>query len=83
MSLKVAVGIGGAASGAGRDWPEVARFAVESERLGVDFCWSAEAGPGAELARRSGQIRLQLGGALHPGQLGAAAGRGVLRHSGS
>jgi len=38
MSLKVAVGIGGAASGAGCDWPEVARFAVESERLGVDFC---------------------------------------------
>jgi len=35
--LKVAVSIGGPASGSQRDWPEVVRFAVESERLGADF----------------------------------------------
>ena len=66
-SLKVAVGIGGAASGGHRDWPEVVRFAVESERLGADFCWSAEAwgqdcvAPLAYLAARTERIRLGTG----------------------
>jgi F420-dependent oxidoreductase-like protein len=66
-SLKVAVGIGGPASGAERDWPEVVRFAVECERMGVDFCWSAEAwgqdcvAPLAYLAARTERIRLGTG----------------------
>jgi len=66
-SLKVAVGIGGPASGAERDWPEVVRFAVECDRLGVDFCWSAEAwgqdcvAPLAYLAARTERIRLGTG----------------------
>ena len=66
-SLRVAVGIGGAASGAERDWPEVVRFAVESERLGADFCWSAEAwgqdcvAPLAYLAARTERMRLGTG----------------------
>ena len=66
-SLKVAVGIGGAASGAERDWPEVVRFAVQSERLGADFCWSAEAwgqdcvAPLAYLAARTERMRLGTG----------------------
>ena len=37
------IAIGGHASGTRRDWPEVLRYAVEAERLGADFCWSAEA----------------------------------------
>ena len=41
--MKVAIDIGGAASGNRRDWPERVRFALEAERLGADFCWSAEA----------------------------------------
>ncbi len=66
-SLKVAVGIGGPASGGRRDWPEVVRFAVESERLGADFCWSAEAwgqdcvAPLAYLAARTQRMRLGTG----------------------
>ena len=66
-ALKVAVGIGGWASGAERDWPEVVRFAVEAERLGVDFCWSAEAwgqdciAPLAYLAARTERMRLGTG----------------------
>ena len=65
--LKIAVGIGAAASGAERDWSEVVRFAVESERLGVDFCWSAEAwgqdavAPLAYLAARTERMRLGTG----------------------
>lgn len=66
-SLKIAVGIGGPASGTARDWPEMVRFAVESERLGADFCWSAEAwgqdsiAPLAFLAARTERIRLGTG----------------------
>lgn len=65
--LKIAVGIGAAASGAERDWSEVVRYAVESERLGVDFCWSAEAwgqdavAPLAYLAARTERMRLGTG----------------------
>jgi F420-dependent oxidoreductase-like protein len=65
--MKVAIDIGGAASGRGRDWPDVVRFAVESERLGADFCWSAEAWgqdavvPLAHLAALTSTIRLGTG----------------------
>lgn len=66
-ALRIAIGIGGPASGADRDWPQLERFAVESERLGVDFCWSAEAWgqdavvPLAYLAARTRRIRLGTG----------------------
>ena len=66
-ALKVAVGIGGWDSGSERDWPEVVRFAVEAERLGVDFCWSAEAwgqdsvAPLAYVAARTDRMRLGTG----------------------
>src|ERR1700677_2529864 len=65
--MKIAIDIGGAASGSQRDWPEHVRFAVESERLGVDFCWSAEAwgqdsvAPLAYLAALTTRIRLGTG----------------------
>jgi len=65
--LRIAVGIGGPGAGALRDWPEVLRFAVESERLGVDFCWSAESwgqdsiSPLAFLAARTERLRLGTG----------------------
>lgn len=66
-AMKVAVGIGGWASGSERDWPEMVRFAVQAERLGVDFCWSAEAwgqdsiAPLAYLAARTERMRLGTG----------------------
>jgi F420-dependent oxidoreductase-like protein len=65
--MKIAIGIGGAASGSRRDWPEVLRYAMEAERLGVDFCWSAEAwgqdsvAPLAYLAARTERMRLGTG----------------------
>jgi alkanesulfonate monooxygenase SsuD/methylene tetrahydromethanopterin reductase-like flavin-dependent oxidoreductase (luciferase family) len=65
--MKVAVNIGSWASGAERDWPEVVRLAVQCERLGVDFCWSAEAwgqdciAPLAYLAARTERMRLGTG----------------------
>lgn len=40
--MKIAITIGGPASGRG-DWPELVEYAVEAERLGVDSVWSAEA----------------------------------------
>ena len=40
--MRTAIGIGGAASGK-EDWQEQVDFTREAERLGVDFCWSAEA----------------------------------------
>lgn len=40
--MKTAVGVGGAASGK-EDWQEQVDFVREAERLGVDYCWSAEA----------------------------------------
>lgn len=63
-AMRVAVGIGGWASGADRNWPQVVRFAVESERIGADTCWSAEAwgqdaiAPLAYLAARTERITL-------------------------
>ena len=65
--MRVAVGIGGWASGADRDWAQVVRFAVASERLGADSCWSAEAwgqdaiAPLAYLAARTERIQLGTG----------------------
>jgi F420-dependent oxidoreductase-like protein len=65
--MKIAIDIGGAASGKRRDWPELVRYALESDRLGVDFCWSAEAwgqdsiAPLAYLAALTSQIRLGTG----------------------
>jgi len=65
--MRIAVGIGGPASGARRDWPETVRFAVESVRLGIDFCWSAETwgqecvAPLAYLAARTDRMRLGTG----------------------
>lgn len=40
--MRTAIGVGGAATGK-EDWQEQVDFAREAERLGVDFCWSAEA----------------------------------------
>jgi F420-dependent oxidoreductase-like protein len=63
--VKVAIGIGGAASGSGFDG--VVEFAVEAERLGVDSAWSAEAWgrdavvPLAFLAARTTRLRLGTG----------------------
>jgi F420-dependent oxidoreductase-like protein len=65
--MKVAIDVGGAASGSTRDWPERVQFALEGEGLGVDFCWSAEAwgedciAPLAYLAARTSKIRLGTG----------------------
>jgi F420-dependent oxidoreductase-like protein len=41
--MKTAIGIGGAASGKGREFERVVAFALEAEKLGVDQAWSAEA----------------------------------------
>lgn len=40
--MRTAVGVGGAASGK-EDWQQQVDFIKEAERLGVDYCWSAEA----------------------------------------
>jgi F420-dependent oxidoreductase-like protein len=66
-SLKVAIGIGGAASGRKRDWQDNVEFVTEAEKLGVDVCWSAEAwgqdavSPLAFLAARTHRIMLGTG----------------------
>ena len=65
--MKVSIGIGGAASGARRDFDEQVAFVVEAEKLGVDTVWSAEAWgqdavtPLAYLAARTERIRLGTG----------------------
>lgn len=65
--MKIAIDVGGAASGSSRDWAEHVRFALASERLGVEFCWSAEAwgqdsiAPLAYLAALTSKIRLGTG----------------------
>jgi F420-dependent oxidoreductase-like protein len=65
--MKVAVGIGGAASGRRRDFDRVVEFAVEAEKLGVDSVWSAEAwgqdaiSPLAFLAAKTSTLRLGTG----------------------
>jgi F420-dependent oxidoreductase-like protein len=65
--VKVAIGVGGAASGRDRDFERVVAFAVEAERLGVDSAWTAEAwgmdavAPLAFLAARTKSLRLGTG----------------------
>lgn len=65
--MKIAIGIGGAASGKKRDWDEIVDFAVAAERLGVDYAWSAEAwgmdavSPLAFLAARTTRMKLGTG----------------------
>jgi F420-dependent oxidoreductase-like protein len=65
--VKVAIAVGGAASGRDRDFERVVRFAVEAERLGVDSAWTAEAwgmdavSPLAFLAARTQRLRLGTG----------------------
>lgn len=65
--MRVAIGVGSAASGRDRDFERVARFAVEAERLGVDSAWTAEAwgmdavAPLAFLAARTNTLRLGTG----------------------
>ena len=43
VPMKVAIGVGGAASGRKRDWDDHVTFVSEADRLGVDVVWSAEA----------------------------------------
>jgi F420-dependent oxidoreductase-like protein len=65
--MEIAIGVGGAASGTRRDWDKVVEFAVEAERLGVAFAWSAEAwgmdavSPLAFLAARTSRLKLGTG----------------------
>ncbi len=67
LGVKLAIGVGGAASGRDRDFERVVAFAVEAERLGVDQAWTAEAwgmdavGPLAFLAARTKKLRLGTG----------------------
>lgn len=64
--LKTAIGVGGAASGR-EDWQAQVDLVREADRLGVDFCWSAEAWgqdcltPLAYLAAVTDRIRLGTG----------------------
>lgn len=41
--MKTAIGVGGPASGKRNEWASTIDFVVEAEKLGVDYCWSAEA----------------------------------------
>jgi F420-dependent oxidoreductase-like protein len=65
--MKVAISIGGPTAVAGDEWLETERYVVESERLGVDLCWSSEGWgqdaivPLAYLAARTSRIRLGTG----------------------
>ncbi len=65
--MKTSIAIGGAASGAKRDWQEVADYVAAAERLGVDVAWSAEAwgqdavAPLAFLAARTKRLKLGTG----------------------
>ncbi len=65
--MKIAVGIGGPASGRRRDWQDTVTYVTEAEALGADIAWSAEAwgmdavSPLAFLAGRTRSIRLGTG----------------------
>lgn len=77
-AVKVAIGFGG-----GPDWERAAVFVQEAERLGVDFCWTAEtwgfdaATPVGYLAGKTERIRLGTGimqlGSRSPAMLGMTA----------
>ncbi len=65
--MKTSISVGGAASGAKRDWKQTADFVVEAEKLGVDVAWSAEAwgqdaiSPLAYLAACTSRMKLGTG----------------------
>lgn len=65
--MRIAIGIGGAASGRRNDFQEQVDFVREAERLGVDVVWSAEAWgqdavvPLAYLAARTERVLLGSG----------------------
>jgi F420-dependent oxidoreductase-like protein len=65
--VKVAIGVGGPASGRRRDWQDAVTYVTEAESLGADFAWSAEAwgldavAPLGFLAARTSRIRLGTG----------------------
>lgn len=67
VSVKVAIGIGGPASGRDGEFGRIADFVVEAEKLGVDQVWSAEAwghdavSPLAFVAGRTSRIKLGTG----------------------
>ncbi len=60
--MRIAIGFGG-----GPDWARAATFVQEAEKIGVDFCWTAEtwgfdaATPIGYLAARTEKIRLGTG----------------------
>ncbi len=62
--MRVAIGFGMTGN---EDWEELSTYAVEAERLGVDFAWSAEswghdaATPLAYLAAKTSRIKLGAG----------------------
>ena len=62
--MRSAISIGGAQSGRERNWPDLVRYVVEAERMGVGDCWNAEAWgldamtPLAYLAGQTSRIRL-------------------------
>jgi F420-dependent oxidoreductase-like protein len=62
--MRSAISIGGAQSGRQRNWPDLVRYVVEAERMGVGDCWNAEAWgldavtPLAYLAGQTSRIRL-------------------------
>jgi F420-dependent oxidoreductase-like protein len=66
-SMKVSIGIGGAASGGKRDFDDQVAYVQEAEKLGVDAVWTAEAWgqdaitPLAYLAAKTERIRLGTG----------------------
>jgi F420-dependent oxidoreductase-like protein len=76
--MRVAIGFGG-----GPDWARATAFVQEAEKLGVDFCWSAEtwgfdaATPIGYLAGKTAKIRLGTGimqlGSRSPAMLGMTA----------
>lgn len=65
--MKTAIGVGGANSGRHRDWQNTVDFVSEADKLGVDYCWSAEAWgedavvPLAYLAACTSRIKLGSG----------------------
>lgn len=65
--LRSAIAIGAADSGRGRTFHQAVEFAMEAERMGVDFAWSAEAwgmdavAPLAYVAARTTRLRLGTG----------------------
>ena len=65
--MKTAIAVGAANSGRKRDWQDTVDFVREAEKLGVDYCWSAEAWgqdavvPLAYLAACTSRIKLGSG----------------------